>query len=411
MVCWGHLPPSHIKTKGNNILKLTTMKKLSIFSSMLMAIAAFTACSTDRDENPVLTVPNSGSFELYAPGITSNTIDMDHSESMTFKANQPNYGYTAPIIYMMEFAASEDGNTWSSWQATETTNENCKAITVPIKEIAGAVTSGLIELGRAEVEFPLAASVKARVHAFLRGLEETTSTYSQEVKFNATTSFVMPPVEILKLYMVGALTNWNKTDAQKALFYPEGDDIYTYTTQFTNKANLKIWTLEDLLKENWDGAYGSKTDGCEDPSGEMVNEKAGAITAPSSEFYTFTFDKHHMTYEWKKLENQTPTEYEAMYVVGGFNEWPGDTGEEMTQVTPHNWYVKIKLTAATELKFRANHNWDVNWGYGSNKDWTPNADSFAKIGANGAGNIAVEAGTYHFYLNDITNQMLIIPDE
>ena len=378
---------------------------------MLTALVAFTACSTDRDENPVLAVPANGSFTLYAPGITANTIDMDNSSSMTFKADQPNYGYTAPVIYMMEFAASEDGNTWSSWQPTETTNEHCSAITVPTKQIAGAVTTGLTELGRDEFDFPLYAKVKARAHAFLRGLEETTSVYSNEVLFAATTSYVLPPVELLKLYMVGALTNWNKDGALTALFYPEEDEIYTYTTKFTDKANLKIWTLEDLMKENWDGAYGCVNDGDDSPSGTMVNAKAGAIVAPTDEYYTFSFDKHHMTYEWKKLEDQNPVEYEAMWVVGSFNDWPENAGEAMIQVTPHNWYAKVKITDKAELKFRANYSWAVNWGFGNDRDWHVKADDFARIGAGGAGNIEVDAGTYHFYLNDITGGMLITPVE
>ena len=387
-----------------------TMKKLSILSSMLTALVAFTACSTDRDENPVLTVPTDGSFELFAPGITANTIDMDNSESMTFKANQPNFGYTAPVIYLMEFAASEDGNTWSSWQPTETTNENCQAITVPTKEIAGAVTTGLTELGRLEVDFPLTAHIKARVHAFLNGMEETTSVYSKEVQFSATTSFVMPPVELAKLFMVGALTEWNKDIAIKAMFYPEGDDIYTYTTQFKDNANLKIWTLEDLMKENWNGAFGCVTDGDNSTSGEIVNENAGAIVAPTSEFYTFTFDKHHMTYEWVKLEDQAPAEYESISVIGGFNDWGAD--EDLTQVTPHNWYGKITFADETELKFRANHDWGTNWGWGSyDGEWVASSEDFARIGENGGKNLKVNAGTYHFYLNDITNQMMITPAE
>ena len=377
---------------------------------MLTALVAFTACSTDRDDNPVLTVPADGSFALYAPGIAANTIDMDNSSSLTFKANQPDYGYTAPVIYMMEFAASEDGTNWSSWQTTETTNENCEVITVPTKEIAGAVTSGLIELGRVEEDFPLTAFVKARAHAFLRGLEENTTVYSQEVQFEASTSYVLPPVEILKLYMVGSLPGWNKDGALTAMFYPEGDDIYTYTTKFNGPAGLKIWKLEDLMQENWDGAFGSVTDNDNSPSGDMVNDKAGAIVAPTEDFYTFTFDKHHMTYEWVKLEDQAPAEYESISVIGGFNDWGAD--EDLTQVTPHNWYGKITFADETELKFRANHDWGTNWGWGSyDGEWVASSEDFARIGENGGKNLKVNAGTYHFYLNDITNQMMITPVE
>ena len=56
---------------------------------MLMALVAFAACSTDRDDNPVLTVPADGSFTLYAPGITANTIDLDNLTSPTMVTRLP----------------------------------------------------------------------------------------------------------------------------------------------------------------------------------------------------------------------------------------------------------------------------------------------------------------------------------
>ena len=213
------------------------MKRINIFASMLLALVAFSACSTDRDDNPVLQIPTDGSFMLYAPGITANTIDLDNSQSLTFKVDQPNYGYTAHITYMMEFAASENGSNWSSWQSTDTSNENPLSITVPTSEIAGAITNGLVELGREEAQFPLTAKVKARVRAFLNGMEETTPVYSQEVQFNATTSYVLPPVPALLFYMVGALPGWSAEGALTALLYPEGGDVYTYTSKFVDGDN------------------------------------------------------------------------------------------------------------------------------------------------------------------------------
>jgi hypothetical protein len=388
------------------------MKRSNILASMLMALVAFTACSTDRDDNPVLQVPANGSFMLYAPGIVANTIDLDNSSSLTFKVDQPNYGYTAPITYMMEFAASEDGNTWSSWQPTETSNENPLGITLPTSEIASAVTSGLVELGRKETEFPLTAKVKARVRAFLPGMEETTSIYSNEVVLSATTSYVLPPIPSSQFYMVGALPGWNGAGAITALLFPEGGDVYTYTSKYTGAWDLKIWAEEDAFTENWDAAYGCEVDGDASPTGAIINENAQAISAPSAEYYTFTFDKHHMSYSWTKLEEQNPVEYEAMFVVGGFNGWPGDGGVAMTQVTPHNWYVETTIGEDTQLKFRANYSWDVNWGYGSEDgEWTVTADDFGKVGVGGAKNIAVNKGTYRFYINDITGKMLITPVE
>lgn len=380
------------------------MKKLSIFASMMMALVAFTACSTDRDDNPTLSIPTDGSFTLYAPGIAANTIDLDNSASLTFKADQPNYGYTAHITYLLEFAASNDGSTWSSWQASDASNENPLAITIPTSEIAGAVTAGLVELGRSEAEFPLLAKVKARVRAFLPGKEDTTSVYSTEVQFAATTSYVLPPVPSLLFYLVGAQPGWNGPAALTALFYPEGGDVYTYTTKFTGSYDLKIWAEEDALTENWPAAYGCVTDGDNSASGTIVNADAGAISSPTAEFYTFTFDKHHMSYSWTALEDQAPKEYSSISLIGNFNDWADDV--DMTQVTPHNWYVEHTFTIDdVEFKFRADHDWGTNWGAA----WTVSSEEFAALGVGGGDNIKCAKGTYRFYINDITSKMCVVP--
>ncbi len=391
------------------------MKKLSLLASMFIALVAFTACSTDRDENPTLSIPTNGSYALYAPGIAINTIDLNNSTSLTFKADQPDYGhsekypvelssYAAHVTYLMEFAASEDNETWSSWQATETSNENHLAITIPTSEIAAAVTTGLVELGRDEAEFPLRAWVKARVRAFLNGLEETTSVYSQEVLFPAYTAYVLPPLPSLQFYVVGAQPGWNGAAAQTALLYPEGGDVYTYTTKFTGAWDLKIWAEEDMLTENWDNAYGCITDGDNSPSGAIINANAQAISAPTAEYYTFAFDKHHMSYTWTKLENQEPSEYNSISLIGSWtDDWSQDV--DMTQVTPHNWYVKHTFGSDVEFKFRANHDWGTNWG----ADWTVSSDAFAAIGVGGGANIKCSKGTYHFYINDITSKMCVVP--
>lgn len=380
------------------------MKKISIIASMLTALVALTACSTNRDENPTLSVPSDGSFKLYAPGISANTIDLDNSVSLTFKADQPNYGYTAPITYMAEFATSDDGSSWSSWQATSTSNEDPLEIIIPAKDIASAVTTGLVELGHEEAEFPLTSQVKARLRAFLAGQEETTSILSQEITFTASTSYELPPIPSSRFYMVGALPGWSGDGAITALLFPEGGDVYTYTSKFTGSYDLKIWSEEDALTENWPAAYGCEIDGDSSPTGTLINENAQAISSPTAEFYTYTFDKHHMSYSWTKLENQEPKEYTSISLIGNFNDWADDV--DMTQVTPHNWYVEYEFTIDdVEFKFRADHDWGTNWGAA----WTISDSDFYVVGVSGGDNIKCAKGKYRFYINDITNTLMAYP--
>ena len=200
-------------------------------------------------------------------------------------------------------------------------------------------------------------------------------------------------------YMVGGLNGWNVEGASKSLLYPSSSSVMTYTSKFTGAWDLKIWNKNDI--GNWDNCYGCVVDGCNDPSGALVSSGANAISAPSAEFYTFTFDLGAMTYTWTKLDNQAPTEYSAIGIIGDFNGWGGDV--DMEQVTPHNWYAETEVSTGG-LKFRANHDWGTNWG----ATLTVDEGSFYGTGVNGGDNIQVPAGKYAFYLNDITGQFAIV---
>ena len=211
-------------------------------------------------------------------------------------------------------------------------------------------------------------------------------------------SYVISPVAP-QFYMVGALPGWSADGAKTALLYPESATKMSYTSKYTGAWDLKVWNKLDI--GNWDAAYGCIVDGDNSPSGTIINSGAQAISAPSAEYYTFTFDLASMTYTWIKLDNQNPTEYSAIGVIGDFNGWGSDL--DMTQVTPHNWYV-VGTVSDGGLKFRANHDWGVNWG----AEVSITEANFYGKGVQDGSNIYVPAGTYAFYFNDITGQFGIV---
>lgn len=202
-----------------------------------------------------------------------------------------------------------------------------------------------------------------------------------------------------QFYMVGALNGWTADGAAASLLYPQSSTTMSYTSKFTGAWDLKLWNKSDL--GNWDNCYGSIVDGDSSPAGALINSGAQAISAPSAEYYTFAVDIASMTYSWTKLDNQSPTEYTKMGVIGDFNGWGGDM--EMTQVTPHNWYVVGTVTDGG-LKFRADADWAVNWG----ADLSVTSSNFYGKGVANGPNIWVPAGTYAFYLNDITGDLAIV---
>jgi hypothetical protein len=227
--------------------------------------------------------------------------------------------------------------------------------------------------------------------------------YKITINMMNQTYTIKPIIVAAQYYVVGGVQGWSDKN-KTCLFTPEEKkNVLSYTTKWTGAWDLKIWDADGF--GNWDVAWGCAVDGDNSPSGALQNSGAQAISAPSAEFYTFTIDMNTQTYTWTKLENQAPKEYESISLIGEFNGWGGDF--DLTQVTPHNWYGVFTQESDGQLKYRANHDWSVNWGYGSDKDWNV-ADSFNKIGTNGGGNIWVPAGTYAVYLNDITNSMLIL---
>ena len=198
-------------------------------------------------------------------------------------------------------------------------------------------------------------------------------------------------------YMVGQLTGWDASNKDFA-FYPESNTVHSYTAQFTG--DLKIWMKDDF--GNWDTAYGAIFAGDDSESGPLTQSGARAIVCPEpGAYYTLTVDFANMSYEWTKVADQNPTTYYSVSLIGGFNSWTDDY--DLTEVIPHNWHTVLTLVSATELKFRANHDWSVNWGDGGDI----NKKEYGK-GSILGGNINCPAGTYDVFFNDITGEYLFV---
>lgn len=212
------------------------------------------------------------------------------------------------------------------------------------------------------------------------------------------------PVE-KKYYVVGTPQGWSDSD-RSCLFYSHGGNVYSYATNWANQWSLKIWD-EDHFGD-WGAAWGG-VNGSTDATGALFNSDAGAIGPnEAGGYYILTINMVSKTYEWTPVDN--PTEYASIGVIGDFSDSNWSTDVDMTQLesAPHNWRATITFGGRTELKFRADHDWGVNWG----------GDSSAQINADtyyvkpGGDNIVIaEAGTYDFYFNDILGRFSIIKAE
>lgn len=203
-------------------------------------------------------------------------------------------------------------------------------------------------------------------------------------------------------YITGTPNGWAADAADKqCLLYPQSATKHSYTTKFSGAWDLKLWLAADY--GNWDACYGSAVDGDNSPSGTLINSGAQAISAPSAEYYTFTIDMAANTYTWTRLDNQAPTEYQQISVAGNFNSW-GDTDLTQLEKSPHNWVLKnFTIASDDEIKFKANHDWGVNWGRDINL-----GDEYYGVGTQDAPNMKIPAGTYNIYFNDITGEYAFV---
>ena len=201
-------------------------------------------------------------------------------------------------------------------------------------------------------------------------------------------------------YLVGKLQGWSPEN-KTCLMYAETPMVQSYTTQWNDDANLKIWLGSDFGV--WANAYGAKDDGDNSVEGKIAG--SGAIVCPEpGAFYTFKADFSTMTYKWTKLENQNPTAYEHVGLIGVGGDWDNDV--DMTEVTPHNWFIE-KTIPEGSFKIRANHKWDdaANWGFAEGQEFSSTGKL---ITSGGSKDIKVSAGKYRIFFNDITLEYAII---
>ena len=201
-------------------------------------------------------------------------------------------------------------------------------------------------------------------------------------------------------YLVGDFKGWgnNPDTDMTCTLYPKDALHQSFTTKHSGNGNIKIWLGSEF--GDWQKILGTAKDGDNSPTGAFVIN-GGAIQCPEpNTYYTFTADFATNTYEWTKLDNQEPTEFEKIGLIGIGNDWNNDL--YMSMVAPHNWYFKgLKIETDTEGKFRANGEWKNNWANGGNI-----ANQHYGVGVQDGGNMKIPAGTYNVFFNDITGEFV-----
>ena len=384
---------------------IKTMKKVSLYLMMALAGWSLTACDESHNDYaqpdvfPQEELVTIDGFKATPTAEAAAVIDLgamteDAIQLFTLKQGTLPEGVTVENIRLEAWPADKGQNVATNVAATE----------------EGMVTKE--ELAKLVYTF---YGKKSTVRTFTAKLFANAflGKEAQLITLGDFTLQIKPEeVENPYYYIYGGATSSKSADAYKTVMTPdtESDVVFYYTTKWVSSGDVKVWNSkywqEGYLINDFTKLYGSgeeKPTSYKGTTGKLEQGRNSYIFSPAKKFYTFKIDLEALTYEWIELENQTPDTYTTISLIGGFNEWGGDVDLVAVDKAKHNWYVKLTLDAESELKFRADHDWAVNWGFGDSAGaWTVNDDIWAKPCVMNGGNIKVPAGTYHVYFCDIT---------
>ena len=373
----------------------------------------FTACSDDRDSNPVLQQPDS--FVLNTPAYAGQAIDLANSQTVNLTWSQPDYGgfpvaaeYTVELSATNEWTipysaevADESGETQCNYFTIENIFSSCNA-EVSAADVAKAI---VVMCNYAdESEIPAQQELYARVKANTPGAKEVVSNV---VKFLVSPYYIeLKPADPVLWYMVGNCIGSNDWDNGSGsvgtgliplLPMPDadvdnnGNTVLVYAGYFPEGGQFKFIKVPG----SWDTQMNyTNLDGdspVTDEDGDNHN-----IGIPDAGYYKIEMNTATNKFTMVKYEETTPKVFETITMPGDYQGWdagstPMTAMGKRDNTETHDWYLDATYAENAELKF-ANGSWDINWG----------ANAFPLgYGTQGGPNIPVKAGAYRVYFNDI----------
>jgi len=399
-------------------MTIKNMKKIFLSTLMLLSMAlVFTACEDDRDSNPTLVQPTS--FTLNNP--VNTLVNLAASTGIPFAWSQPDFGgWPAACEYQLEVSPTNEW-TVSTADADADTTGTVVANYATIKTVYASCSGNMLteELNKAlnkiakweEGNVPEKQTVYVRCSAVTAGAQKV---YSNVVSLDVNPYYVDVSTEVsdeIQLwYLIGACIgdgSWSiGGDVGVAMIpmYPVYKDDGSvvpgeiqYVGYFPADQGFKLIQVPG----SWDAQWG------QGDAGYVKNDGgSGDIKLPADGYYMIHLNTatDELTIEPYVLAVGV---YNQIAMPGNYQGW--DTGSDLMNpmstldnVENHDWYLKSVTYEETTLKFAADNSWDVNWG----------GKGFPHgLGTQGGPDIAVPAGTYNVYFNDILGTYSFVPAE
>ena len=349
------------------------MKKL-LYS--IMALAGLTMASCTQEHIDVQYIPENA----VAP--TLGTIEgcdlSDGGADIVVEYTKSDFGVATGSAHNLYISKSEDMADMKKAKASFTDN----TITLTQADL-NVVALDFAEAG-AEVDmyFAVVANLNTDKGAEVAG----TQLKSNVVKatFKSYVADVLPTEKFEKVWVIGNYCGWSHDKTQFLFDYNSTGTTFAGVVDFAGADGVSM--AADGFKltgvAGWDdtcnwGLEDNTTAEAEAASLQLITGGGSQdIKAYAKRFYGFEFDKTTLVLKKSWGADQ-------IGIIGLNGDWETDIVMEYNPKWTR-FYADIEAPADTEMKFRADAAWDLNWGVDC---------------AQGGGNIPVAAGNYRVYFN------------
>ena len=353
------------------------MKKL-LYSIMALAGVAFASCTQEHidvqyfPENAVAPVLGDITGCDLAEGGADIVVEYTKAE----------FGVATAQSHNLYISKSEDMADMKKAKATF--NEGTITLT---QSDLNVVALDFAEAGaNVDMYFAIVANLNTDKGAAVAGTE----LYSNIVKatFKSFVADVLPTEKFEKVWVIGDYCGWDHSKTQFLFDYTASGTTFAGIVDFADAEGVSKAANGFKLTgiAGWDnscnwGLEDNTTAEAEATSLQLISDGGSQdIKAYAKRFYGFEFD--NTTLVLKKTWSA-----DQIGIIGLNGDWDNDIVMEYNPKWTR-FYADIEATTdPTEMKFRADAAWDLNWGVDC---------------AQGGGNIAVAAGKYRVYFNPVT---------
>ena len=334
--------------------------KITKYLTMLAAVVGMTA-ACQKEEFVTFNPDNVVAPVLHAVEDIVVTVD-NKSEAVTFTWDAADFGVKTQIYYSLDMAKGDKVvNLFTGVSGT--------SMNVSMDNINNKAFNDLeIPSGEAgEVVFTLSA------------------------KLNVGASYAAAPVkamvtptaaekEYAKMWVVGSYNGWAHDASNQFLFnFAEDGVAYTGVVDFGEDHSANEFKITGGGWGN-DEHSATGTNAEEAATVTMVAGGGDNVAAYKAKRY------YHLTFDKSAPSLSKNYSFDQVGIIGLNGDWENDIVMTFSK-SKQRFYADIEVPAATEMKFRMDADWGVNFG------------GDMKALSNGGDNIKIEAGNYRVYFN------------